>query len=70
MISKTYSTEEIQRLAMSDDLFMPESISLEPEGKSLTVRLPDKFKHLNKKSLITIPAFNEDLEYEKEFLLL
>ena len=55
---------------MSDDLFMPESISLEPEGKSLTVRLPDKFKHLNKKSLITIPAFNEDLEYEKEFLLL
>ncbi len=70
MIFKTDNTEEIARLAMSDDLFMPESISLEPEGKSLTVRLPEKFKRFNRKSLITIPAFNEDLEYEKEFLLL
>jgi hypothetical protein len=70
MISKTGNTEEIARLAMSDDLFMPESISLEPGGKSLTVRLPEQFNHFSRKSLITIPAFNEDLEYEKEFPLL
>src|SRR5678816_318663 len=96
-ISKTDNMEDVLRLAMSDDLFAPESISLEPEGKSLaqytvhtstcsywqlnacnckkaskslTVRLPEKFKRFNRKSLITIPAFNEDFEYEKEFLLL
>jgi hypothetical protein len=62
--------EEIKKLAMCDELFAPESISLEPEGKSLTVRLPEQSKRFNRKSLITIPAFNEDLEYEKEFLLL
>ena len=64
-ISRTGNTEEIARLAMSDNLFEPESISLEPEGKSLTARQPEQFKRFNKKSLITIPAFNEDLEYEK-----
>jgi len=34
--------EEIMELAMSDELFTPESISLEQGGKSLTVRLPQK----------------------------
>lgn len=57
-------------IAQNDNLFAPESISLEPCGDSITVRLPDRFKHFNPKSFSTIPAWNEDSDSEIECLLL
>lgn len=70
IISRIENTDEIVKLAMSDELFAPESISLEPEGKSLTVRLPEKEKHFIRKHLATIPTWNDDIEVEKECLLI
>lgn len=59
--------EETEDLAMRDILFAPESVSLEPNGKSLTVRQkPEPEKHFNSKRFISIPCWNYDeyLDYE------
>jgi len=68
--SQANTKEEIMEFAMRDEIFAAESISLEPCSQSLTVRLPDKFKHFNSKYFAIIPAWSEDIDLEKECLLL
>jgi len=60
------SKEEIMELAMSDELFAPESISLEQGGKSLTVRLPQKEKRFTIGTIIAIPCWGEDSDLDCE----
>lgn len=69
-ISSESVIEKTKQLAMHDELFAPESISLEPGGNSLTVRLPDKVKRFSKKLVVTIPAWSEDIDLENECLVL
>jgi hypothetical protein len=56
-ISRKQKIENIKVLAMNDELFMPESISLEAYGQSLTVRPRGR-------ALTTLPCWNEDYDLE------
>ena len=52
--------DEIMELAISDELFSPESISLEQGGMSVTVRQRPARKHFKIESSVSIPCWNED----------
>ena len=53
-------------LAQADELFAPESISLEQGGKSLTVRLPQREKRFMIGKTVVIPCWNEDSDLDCE----